>query len=71
MDASQPSAGPTITAVLEDGPLAGQRREAAVVEGRPPKTIDLDGEAGEKFRYVLSEWTQAGGSAQYAFLYDV
>jgi hypothetical protein len=71
MDAARANDEPTITAVLEDGPLAGQRREAAVVEGRPPKTIDLDGEGGETWRYVLSEWEQAGGSARYAFLYDV
>src|SRR3954452_8474781 len=31
--------GPTIIAVLNDGPLAGREVDAAVVEGRPPKTV--------------------------------
>ena len=34
--------GPTIIALLEGGPLAGRRLEAEVVEGRPPRTIDVE-----------------------------
>jgi 3',5'-cyclic-AMP phosphodiesterase len=64
-------AGPTIIAVLEGGPLAGQRIAAEVVEGRPPKTIDVDADDGSTCRYCLAEWTQAGPSAVYAFLYRV
>jgi hypothetical protein len=61
---------PTIVAVLEDGPLKGRRIEADVVEGRPPKTIEVDDD-GATLRYVLSEWMQAGHSATYSFLYRV
>jgi hypothetical protein len=61
----------TITAVLEDGPLAGQQVEADVVEGRPPKTIDLPASDGTTCRYCLSNWVQAGPSARYGFLYRV
>ena len=39
--ASERETGPTITAVLERGPLAGRRIDVDVVEGRPPKTIDV------------------------------
>jgi hypothetical protein len=60
-----------ITAVLEDGPLEGRRIETAVIEGRPPKTIDVDADDGSTCRYCLSEWMQAGPSAQYTFLYRV
>jgi len=63
--------GPTIIAVLEDGPLAGRSLEADVVEGRPPKTIDVEGDDGSTCRYGLSEWTQAGPSAVYSFVYPV
>jgi hypothetical protein len=62
---------PTITAVLDDGPLKGRQVEAAVVEGRPPKTIDLDAGDGTTCRYVLSGWMQSGQSARYEFLYIV
>jgi hypothetical protein len=65
------AAGPTITAVLEGGPLAGRRIEAGVVEGRPPRTIDVDAEDGSTCRYCLAEWSQAGPSAVYTFLYTV
>lgn len=62
--------GPTITAMLDDGPLRGRRIEAALLEGRPPKTIDvLDG--GSTCRYCLAEWSQSGPSAAYTFLYRV
>jgi hypothetical protein len=60
--------GPTIVAVLEGGPLAGRRIEVEVVEGRPPKTIDVDGDDGSASRYGLSEWMQAGPTAAYTFL---
>ena len=63
--------GPTIIAVLEDGPLAGRSLEADVVEGRPPKTIDVPDEEGGVCRYGLTEWTQEGMTAAYTFLYAV
>jgi Icc protein len=63
--------GPTITAVLEGGPLAGRRIEAEVVEGRPPRTIDVEADDGSSCRYCLAEWAQAGPSAVYTFLYPV
>ena len=63
--------GPTIVAVLEGGPLAGRRLEAAVVEGRPPKTLDAQADDGSTYRYCLAEWSQAGPSAVYTFLYPV
>jgi Icc protein len=62
--------GPTIVAVLEGGPLAGRRLDAETVEGRPPRTIDIDDD-GKTFRYCLAEWAQAGPSAVYTFLYPV
>jgi hypothetical protein len=62
--------GPTVTAVLDDGPLRGRRLEAEVVEGRPPKTIDVPDD-GSTFRYCLAEWAQSGPSALYTFLYRV
>ena len=64
-------AGPTIIAVLEGGPLAGRRLDAEVVEGRPPKTIDVEADDGSMCRYCLAEWAQAGPSAVYTFLYVV
>ena len=60
-----------ITAVLEDGPLAGQEVELETVEGRPPKTIDLRGEDGRTHRYCLAGWAQGGASAAYTSLYPV
>jgi hypothetical protein len=63
--------GPTIIAVLDDGPLAGREVDAAVVEGRPPKTIDVPADDGTTCRYCLVEWNQSGPSAQYEFLYVV
>jgi hypothetical protein len=41
------------------------------VEGRPPKTIDLQDEHGGTLRYCLSEWNQEGMTADYTFLYAV
>jgi hypothetical protein len=69
--ASERETGPTITAVLEGGPLGGRRTEVDVVEGRPPKTIDLDADDGTTCRYCLKDWVQTGPSAVYAFLYRV
>jgi hypothetical protein len=63
--------GPTITATLEDGPLEGTSIEAEVVEGRPPKTIDLPAPDGSTCRYCLADWSQGGPEAAYTFLYDV
>jgi hypothetical protein len=69
--AAEPSAGgPTIVAELGDGPLAGRRVDVEVVEGRPPKTVEVD-DAGGACRYCLAQWTQAGGTATYTFLYRV
>jgi hypothetical protein len=68
--APRPSGGaPTIVAQLQDGPLEGQRVDVETVEGRPPKTVDLGAGEGGTCRYCLAEWTQAGGSAAYTFLY--
>lgn len=61
---------PTVTAVLEDGPLRRRRLEVELVEGRPPKTVDVPGDAGT-CRYCLSEWNQSGPTASYGFLYPV
>jgi hypothetical protein len=63
--------GPTITATLEDGPLEGRSIEAEVVEGRPPKTIDVPADDGSTCRYCLADWVQSGRSAVYTFLYRV
>ena len=52
------------------GPLTGRRIETEVVEGRPPKTIDVDTDDGGACRYCLAEWEQAGPTAVYTFLYD-
>ena len=71
MCASETETGPTITAVLQRGPLAGRRIEVDVVEGRPPKTIDVAADDGSRCRYCLADWTQAGPSATYTFLYLV
>ena len=68
---SDPDPGPTITAVLSDGPLKGRSVTAEVVEGRPPSTIDVPGDDGTTSRYCLAEWTQSGPSAVYSFLYHV
>jgi hypothetical protein len=63
--------GPTITATLDDGPLQGRRIESEVVEGRPPKTIDVPADDGTTCRYCLAGWVQSGQSAAYTFLYRV
>jgi hypothetical protein len=63
--------GPTITAVLDDGPLRGVRIEAEVVEGRPPSTVNVPADDGSACRYCLADWVQSGPSAVYTFLYRV
>ena len=63
--------GPTITATLADGPMEGSSIEAEVVEGRPPKAIDVPADAGSTCRYCLAGWVQGGRSAVYTFLYRV
>jgi hypothetical protein len=67
---SEGATGPTITAVLEDGPLAGGHVDVEVVEGRPPKTIDVPVDDGA-CRYCLANWVQTGPTALYTFLYAV
>jgi hypothetical protein len=62
---------PIIVAELGDGPLEGRRVDVEAVEGRPPKTVDVDDDDGGTCRYCLAKWTQAGGSAAYTFLYRV
>ena len=42
-----------------------------MVEGRPPKTIDLPADDGGTLRYCLADWVQTGLSAEYTFLYRV
>jgi hypothetical protein len=69
--ASEREIGPTITAMLERGPLAGRRIDVDVVEGRPPKTIDVRADDGSSCRYGLADWVQTGPSATYTFLYRV
>jgi hypothetical protein len=63
--------GPLITAKLCDGPLSGTAARVPAVEGRPPKTIDLDGPGDATSRYCLAAWEQSGHSAIYTFLYEV
>ena len=59
-----------LVAELADGPLEGSTRELIAVEGRPPKTIEV--EFGDrKARYCLAEWEQSGNSAVYSFLYEI
>jgi len=66
----QPAAQ-TISAILVDGPLKGRSVDVELVEARPPRTIELPADDGTTCRYCLSEWTQAGPSADYSFLYLV
>jgi hypothetical protein len=62
---------PTITARLQDGPRQGSSVEVALVEGRPPKTIDVPANDRSTCRYCLAGWMQSGRSALYTFLYRV
>ncbi|MGZ4183359.1 MAG: hypothetical protein ACXVUL_22075 [Solirubrobacteraceae bacterium] len=57
--------------MLERGPLAGQQIDVDIVEGRPPKTIDVRADDGSSCRYCLAYWVQTGPSATYTFLYRV
>jgi hypothetical protein len=66
----QPAA-PTISAVLTDGPLKGRSVDVQLVEARPPSTVEVRGDDDTTCRYCLAEWTQAGPSALYSFLYRV
>ena len=66
-----PEPAPTITAALGDGPLKGRHVDADVIEGRPPKTIDVPAADGSTCRYCLEAWAQGGPSADYTFLYRV
>ena len=63
--------GATIAATLKDGPLEGCSVDAEVVEGRPPKTIDVPADDGSTCRYCLADWAQSGPAAMYTFLYRV
>jgi hypothetical protein len=58
-------------AVFVDGPLEGRRLEVEPVAGRPPSTVDVPDPDGRILRYCLAEWTQAGMSAEYSYLYPV
>jgi hypothetical protein len=58
-------------AVLIDGPLEGTKLEVEPVEARPPSTLDVPAADGQIFRYCLGDWTQAGMSADYSYLYPV
>ena len=60
-----------ITAMLLDGPLSGTTTHVPAVEGRPPKTIDVERPGETSARYCLAEWEQSGHSAAYSFLYEV
>ncbi len=51
--------------------MEGKTVEVEVVEGRPPKTVDIPDETGGTYRYCLAEWTQEGMTAAYTFLYAV
>jgi hypothetical protein len=62
------ASAPTISAVLSDGPLAGRSIAVGVVEGRPPKIIDVPADHGRTCRYCLADWVQSGSSAVYAFV---
>ena len=66
-----PSNGPTIAAKLIDGPLEGRSIDAAVVQGRPPSTVEVAASDGTACRYCLTQWAQGGPSALYSFLYRV
>jgi len=69
---TEPSSdGPTIAAKLIDGPLEGRSIGAAVVQGRPPSTVEVTADDGTQCRYCLTEWAQGGPSALYSYLYRV
>ena len=70
-DEREQGEAPTISAMLTDGPLRGRSIRVGLVEARPPRTIDVPGNDGSTCRYCLAEWTQAGPSAAYSYLYRV
>jgi hypothetical protein len=51
--------------------MQGCRIDVEVLEGRPPKTLDLTADDASTCRYVLVTWMQSGDSARYTFLYRV
>ena len=51
--------------------MRGGSPDVEVLEGRPPKTLDLLADDGSTCRYVLATWEQSGDSARYTFLYLV
>jgi hypothetical protein len=51
--------------------MKGDSLDVEVLEGRPPKTLDLAAADGGTCRYCLEGWMQSGGSARYTFLYRV
>jgi hypothetical protein len=55
--------GATITATRADGPLKGKSIEAEVVEGRPPKVIDVHVDHGSTCRHCLADWLLARRTA--------
>jgi len=65
------SNGATIAAKLVDGPLKGRSVDTAIVQGRPPSTVEVAADDGTMCRYCLTELAQDGPSAQYSFLYRV
>jgi hypothetical protein len=71
MPEPEPPAGPTISAVLTDGPLQGRSVEVGLVEARPPHTVEVRADDGTTCRYCLTEWTQSGPAALYSYLYRV
>jgi hypothetical protein len=60
-----------MTAVLRDGPLEGELIEVDVIEGRPPKIVNVPIAHSKTCRYCLAAWAQSGPSAIYTFLYRV
>lgn len=54
-----------------DGPLEGTTLEVEPVQGRPPSAVDAPDAGGRILRYCLADWTQAGMSADYSYLYPV
>ena len=66
-----PDSVPKITAMLKDGPLEGTSVESALIEARPPKTIDVPADGEGTCRYCLEGWVQSGRTADYTFLYRV
>jgi hypothetical protein len=57
--------------MLSDGPLEGRHIDTDVIEGRPPKIVDVPVDDGSTCRYCLKEWEQSGSTATYTFLYLV